>query len=379
MHSSLIALVERILLGADRSHPADALLREELKAARGLYPEDPREITRAVFSYFRWLGWLEQKQPLPDQVMQALSLADQFARTPNSFSEADLLARTIPSWVSTELDLTADWVRSLQNEPKLWLRARRGQGDALSAQLGDCYAFGPDPLAEILEYRGVQDLFRTPQFHEGSLELQDINSQAVGLLCAPQPGETWWDACAGEGGKTMHLSDLMENKGLIWASDRAGWRLQHLKRRAGRAKVFNYRAVPWDGGAKPPTKTKFDGVLVDAPCSGLGTWQRNPHARWTTQPQDVRELAQLQLQILSHAAPSVKPGGKLVYAVCTLTRAETTDLVSQFSRQFADFEPLPAVNPFLPDAPPASSLFLWPQFNQGNGMFIALWRRKNTR
>ncbi|MGC8000561.1 hypothetical protein ACP3XN_24520, partial [Salmonella enterica] len=83
----------------------------------------------------------------------------------------------------------------------------------------------------------------------------------------------------------------MENSGLIWASDRAAWRLQKLKRRTARAKVFNYRVAMWDGGVKLPTKTKFDGVLVDAPCSGLGTWQRNPHARWTTTPGDVAELA----------------------------------------------------------------------------------------
>src|SRR5205823_5977071 len=128
-------------------------------------------------------------------------------------------------------------------------------------------------LPEALVYEGETDLFRTPEFHAGEFEIQDLSSQAVGWLCDPKPGETWWDACAGEGGKLLHLSDLMQNKGLIWASDRAAWRLQKLKRRTARAKVFNYRAALWDGGAKLPTKTKFDGVLVDAPCSGLGTWR----------------------------------------------------------------------------------------------------------
>jgi hypothetical protein len=85
-----------------------------------------------------------------------------------------------------------------------------------------------------LEYRGTQDLFRTPEFHKGSFELQDINSQAVGIICEPKPGETWWDACAGEGGKLLHLSELMENKGLIWASDRVEWRLKKLKQRTAR-------------------------------------------------------------------------------------------------------------------------------------------------
>src|SRR5262249_48202538 len=161
-------------------------------------------------------------------------------------------------------------------------------------------------------------------------ELQDITSQAVGFICAPQPGQTVWDACAGEGGKTLHLSDLMENKGLIWATDRAEWRLQILKRRAARAGAFNYRAKFWNGSSKLPTKTLFDIVLVDAPCSGIGTWRRNPHARWTTTPNDIRELAQLQTQLLTHVASAVKPGGKLIYSACTLARAETSELVKAF-------------------------------------------------
>src|SRR6185436_472482 len=89
------------------------------------------------------------------------------------------------------------------------------------------------------------------------------------------------------------------------------------------AKVFNYRAALWDGGERPPTKTKFDGVLVDAPCSGIGTWQRNPHARWTTSANDVRELAEIQCTLLMNVADSVKPGGKLIYSVCTMSRDET--------------------------------------------------------
>jgi 16S rRNA (cytosine967-C5)-methyltransferase len=133
----------------------------------------------------------------------------------------------------------------------------------------------------------------------------------------------------------------MQNKGMLWASDRAEWRLTKLKRRAGRAKVFNYRSAFWDGGAKLPTETKFDGVLVDAPCSGIGTWQRNPQARWTTVPNDVRELSEIQKKLLTNVAPSVKPGGKLIFSVCTLTRAETMEVVADFNAKFAaEFEPV---------------------------------------
>jgi 16S rRNA (cytosine967-C5)-methyltransferase len=173
----------------------------------------------------------------------------------------------------------------------------------------------------------------------------------------------------------------MQNKGLIWSSDRAEWRLKNLKRRAARAQVFNFRAARWDGGAKLPTKTKFDGVLMDGPCSGIGTWQRNPHARWTTTLQDVKELAAIQKQLLAHAAPAVKPGGKLIYAVCTLTRSETEDVVADFNAKFAaEFEPLllPQISESQNLPTSAAAITLWPQDLSGNGMFIAGWRRKKN-
>jgi 16S rRNA (cytosine967-C5)-methyltransferase len=275
------------------------------------------------------------------------------------------------------MEITPVWARAIQAEPKLWLRAQRGQGGVLAESLGAAKLSKEVPDAVL--YKGEEDLFKRDEFHAGEFEIQDIASQAVGWLCAPQPGETWWDACAGEGGKTLHLSALMRNKGLIWSSDRAEWRLKNLKRRAARAQVFNFRAAVWDGGAKLPTKTKFDGVLVDAPCSGVGTWQRNPHARWTTTLQDVTELAAVQKKLLAHAAPSVKPGGKLIYSVCTLTRSETEQVVADFNAKFAEqFEPmtLPQISENQSLLTSAAAMTIWPQGVGGSGMFIAGWRRK---
>jgi len=224
-------------------------------------------------------------------------------------------------------------------------------------------------------YFGKADLFRTPEFHSGEFELQDINSQAVGFVCAPEPRQTWWDACAGEGGKLLHLSDLMRNQGLIWASDRAEWRLRRLKRRTARARVFNYRAALWDGGPKLPTKGKFDGVLIDAPCSGTGTWQRNPHARWTLLPSDVKELKKVQLKLLTHAANAVKPGGKIIYSVCSLARSESSDVVEEFENLKLGFTPVQVRNPLADSASAVGTISLWPQDYEGNGMFIAAWIR----
>lgn len=300
-----------------------------------------------------------------------------FQKTSSNISDAEL-RRAIPEWIAEQMEVSSNWLRTLQMKPKLWLRARVGQGRGLAERLGKSWV-GDEPLSDALRYEGSEDLFRTPEFHAGEFELQDINSQIVGLVCGPQPGETWWDACAGEGGKALHLCDLMRNKGLLWATDRAEWRLKKLRLRVARAKLFNYRTALWDGGVKLPTKTKFDGILVDAPCSGVGTWQRNPQARWTITPQDVRELSEVQKNLLANVASSLKPGGKLIYSVCTLTRAETIEVAEAITRTFPNLKPLEFSNPARAQDSPASSLWLWPQETQGNGMFICAWKKNGEQ
>ena len=361
---------------AGRDKPADAALREVLREMRNLPPFDAAEVSRSVFNYYRWHAWTREDRGADAAMHSARKLADRFRNDPNSFQVAELRSKVVPPWALDAMDVHEAWLRSLQCEPTLWLRAKRGMSEVLMRGLPGLEQ--PDSLTDAFIFAGEMDLFRTPEFHAGEFEIQDIASQAVGWLCDPKPGETWWDACAGEGGKLMHLSDLMQNKGLIWASDRAEWRLQKLKRRAGRGKVFNYRAALWDGGAKLPTKTKFDGVLVDGPCSGVGTWQRNPHARWTTTLNDVQELAVVQQNLLGHAAKSVKPGGKLIFSVCTLTKAETTGVMEHFNSSQPEFEPmaLPELKSNGRALAAGSSLTIWPQDMGGNGMFIAGWRRK---
>ncbi|MBX3739083.1 MAG: RsmB/NOP family class I SAM-dependent RNA methyltransferase [Candidatus Didemnitutus sp.] len=360
--------------------PADAALRETLGRTRhGSAPALRRAVSRAVFAYFRWFRWLEPKQSLQKQTQAALDLQARFDHAPASFKPETLAARAVPDWLKSEMDVPPDWLRQLQREPVLWLRAKQNEARDLPARLGDCAPASEAYSLKLTAYRysGSRDLFLTDEFRDGRFEIQDLASQLVGHACAPQPGQTWWDACAGEGGKTLHLSDLMQNKGLLWASDRSLRRLENLKKRASRAGAFNYRAAPWDGSAKLPTKTKFDGILVDAPCSGIGTWQRNPHARWTTQPADVHELAAIQAKLLDNVAGSLKSGGRLVYAVCTLTRAETTAIAEAFTAAHHDFEPAPVFPSPSSELPaPSSTLFLHPHELNANGMFVATWRRK---
>jgi 16S rRNA (cytosine967-C5)-methyltransferase len=244
------------------------VLRRTLQHAKGISRADAGAISRAVFAYFRWKNWFPARMHPVDVIMDALLMEERFAEDPARFPDADLMQKAVPAWISEELQVTPGWARSLQSRPRLWLRAKQGTSAALMATLRGCSVVHPTLFPDALEFKGEEDLFRTPEFQAGAFEIQDLSSQVVSHLCDPKPGETWWDACAGEGGKTLHLADFMKNKGLIWASDRSDWRLKRLRQRTARAQVFNYRAVAWDGGAKLPTKTRFDGVLVDAPCSG---------------------------------------------------------------------------------------------------------------
>jgi 16S rRNA (cytosine967-C5)-methyltransferase len=372
-------IAAEVIRQTGKDKPADAALREVLKQIKDLAPFDATEIARTVFIYYRWHVWLRDERGVESKMRLALRLDERFRANESNIPLAELREKAVPAWTAEQMEVSDDWLRSLQRHPKLWLRAKHGTAEALAEKLRLARTPAPPGFSDALLFDGEEDLFKTPEFHAGEFEIQDIASQMVGLLCDPKPGETWWDTCAGEGGKTLHLSDLMQNKGLIWASDRAEWRLTKLKRRTGRAKAFNYRSVFWDGGKKLPTKTKFDGVLVDAPCSGVGTWQRNPQARWTTTLNDVSELAAIQKKLLANVAPSVKPGGKLIFSVCTLTRAETTEVVADFNAKFAaEFEPmeLPEISGSQSLLTSAPTKTIWPQDLGGNGMFIAGWRRK---
>jgi 16S rRNA (cytosine967-C5)-methyltransferase len=374
MSSPVLNHAARILKLVETGTPADQALRESLTQDRHFTaPLARREVSRAVFTYFRWLRWLNPKDSHQKQLEAALSLRERFSKNPASIKPEALAARAVPEWLKSELDIPVEMLRQFQRDPVLWIRTRSGSGESVAQRLGHCLP--PDlqtPISELrssFRYVGTKDLYRTPEFQGGEFEIQDLASQLVSLACAPRPGETWWDTCAGEGGKTMYLSDLMQNKGLLWATDRSKRRLAKLKDRAARAKAYNYRAAEWDGGPKLPTKTKFDGILVDAPCSGVGTWQRNPHARWTTQPTDVSELAIVQANLLNHVAPAVKSGGRLIYSVCTLTRAETTAIAEAFTVTHPEFEPSSVLGH-------PSSVTLWPHDLNANGMFIAAWKKR---
>lgn len=185
-----------------------------------------------------------------------------------------------------------------------------------------------------------------PSFQDGLFEVQDEGSQLAALLVDAQPGMQVLDLCAGAGGKTLAIAGAMENKGRIIASDVLEGRLTRSKlrfRRAGAHNVETRALNPEAEGAGKELKRlkgKFDRVLVDAPCTGTGTWRRNPDMRWRRQGPDISELTSLQARLLDKAAPLVKPGGRLIYVTCSLLPAENEAQCDGFLKRRPDFAAL---------------------------------------
>jgi 16S rRNA (cytosine967-C5)-methyltransferase len=234
------------------------------------------------------------------------------------------------------------------------------------------------PLAFRVLPATTANLRATQSFRHGDFEIQDISSQATSLLCRPQPGQQWWDACAGGGGKTLHLAWLMQGKGSVLATDIRLHKLEELRLRARRAQFPNIRYKEWKGKPMPTFRGRFDGVLVDAPCSCSGTWRRNPGGRWTTTEEDVQDCAQLQRQLLENAAPAVKPGGLLVYSTCSMFPAENQDVVRDFLAAHPEFSLEPDCNP-LTGVPTDGTCLILHQDGDGDAMFTARLRRQGAK
>lgn len=193
-----------------------------------------------------------------------------------------------------------------------------------------------------LRTRNKVFLSRTKAFVKGYIDIQDEGSQLIAHVCQVQPGMQVLDYCAGAGGKTLALAAAMQNKGRIVATDNDEKRLGRAQARLKRAGIHNYELRPLTDIRHKKwlrrQKGTFDVVLTDVPCSGSGTWRRNPDMRWRTYGPSLEELTGIQAEIMDKAAPAIKPGGRLVYATCSLFREENENQVEAFLERHDDFK-----------------------------------------
>lgn len=311
----------------------------------------------------------------------ALAAAPEFVQLAARHS---MPAPVMERWIAKfGLDEATALAAALGEPAPVVIRANRHRGTReelhrLLAEEGyDSKPTGTAPDALALNER--TDIISRECFRDGWFEMQDEASQLVSIALDPRPGWRVLDACAGAGGKTLHLSALMKNKGEICAHDTRAERAVELKARLRRAGADNVRVLEPKGAAG---RAPYDAVLIDAPCLGLGTLRRNPDLAWRgTIATRMADVVAMQWETLRAYAPLVKPGGILVYAVCSFEPEETTELLARFEKEYPMFRPDSLERAFsfndVQDlvTEGQSQLLLLPHRQGTDGFFLARWKR----
>ena len=393
-------LLHSIGTAARREANFPLFLQHRLGRDRRFGSRDRRLYRALAYAAIRHLPWIEAT-PAPARALVALwlgaddpalatlraeLLADWPVLPPAPADQAALLntllelslsvEQLVPDWLATEAPaLTgADRDRLLTRTP-LWLRLQTPEPqNVLNWLTAEGIPFRrhpllPDALAVLIE----TDIASSALHEAGAFEIQDIGSQLILALARPQPGTRWLDACAGAGGKSLQLARLLGPTGSVEATDIRPAALAELKSRATRAGLANVTVL-----AAPPARNRlYDAVLVDAPCSGSGTWRRSPHLRWQTSTADLHRQHERQLAILSQNAAYVRPGGRLVYATCSLARTENEGTVSAFLAAHPDFHVVPPADP-LSCAVNEFGTAILPAAHDGDAFFVSLLERDSS-
>ena len=340
------------LLHLDRV-PAAAAVSDAVELARGTGKGSACGLVNAVL---RAITSERQHPPLPEPPVLAASTPqgtsrDELRLSSTRAAALDYLSITLshPRWLVQRwldrygFEAAATWARFNNTPAPITLRVNRlkiGPGDLVDA-LGAHEVtvrptrYAPDGLTVT---RG--NPLTTPLANRGVFVVQDEASQLVAELARAQPGERVLDACAAPGGKTITLAAMMKDQGLLVATDVRGRRLDLLRHTATTCNATCVRIVQMDLRERLPFRERFDCVLVDAPCTGLGTIRRDPEIRWRRTEADLHRMARVQVAMLDRAADVVRPGGRLIYATCSSEPEENERLVEQFLSSHREFRPL---------------------------------------
>ncbi len=381
---------------------ASALLAELFAERRDFDARRRKRIAETTYGLLRWGHVLEHaggdlfalRAQLDDPSRRDEALAK--LAWPTDSVERLALLGSMPTWVAARLiaergDRAEPIAIASSSPPRTFLRANAPHQDGREALIAALAREQIVATALPRTTRGVvladaaYDLFATRAHRDGLFEVQDEGSQLVAELVAPPPGSTIVDACAGEGGKTLAIAAALGGKGRIVACDIAPKKLEVLERRATRAGFSNIARVtlPREGEIPGPLRAllgKADRVLIDAPCSGIGTWRRKPEARYRIDEGVCTRLATEQLAIAKRFAPLVAPGGRLVYATCTILRDENEGVLEAL-REALGWAPMRAAEIWgtaraqpLCD-PSGTVLSLDPATHGTDGFFAAVLRR----
>ncbi|MDO7834007.1 RsmB/NOP family class I SAM-dependent RNA methyltransferase [Sphingobium sp. HBC34] len=379
-----IELLDAIIASARDGGPAaDTLIARYFKDRRYAGSRDRRAVRDHVYRAIRRAAERPEDgraamvglaRDLPE--IAALFDGGPHAPVPIAPGEPGAPPGAVPGWLIPLLAAPVEQDALLGRAPvDLRVNALKGVPADLTALLPDA-----DPVPGLSAARRLPEGFpieQNPAWKQGLVEVQDAGSQLIVQACAAQPGMTVVDLCAGAGGKTLALAAAMAGKGMLIAADTIRSRLARLGPRAQRAGATFIETLLLDQSHEARGLESLNGqadiVLVDAPCSGTGTWRRNPEARWRLTPARLDRLVAEQARILDFAAPLLAPGGALVYAICALTDREGRDQVDAFLTRNAGW----AVEPLdLPlGRPHGPGWLLTPGHDGTDGFFFARLRR----
>ena len=330
-----IDIVDRVIAAArSEGPPADRILADAFRNARFAGSKDRRAIRELVYDAIRTCGPVPEsgraaflRLAAQDQALAGLFDGSTYGPPPIGPEEVPAEAGIAPAWLSERLarsDITGEAAAALLLRAPLDVRVNtlKTTRDTIGLPEPGEALRAPDGL----RYPGGTKVDQWPEFRDGLIEVQDCGSQLAALAVGAQPGELVIDLCAGAGGKTLALAAAMRNQGTLIAADTDRGRLSRLSPRAHRAGARISQSVLLDPhkerGSLAPWLGKADRVLIDAPCSGTGTWRRNPEARWRLTEDALTRLKALQARLLALGSSLVRPGGSLTYVTCSLLDEE---------------------------------------------------------
>ncbi len=384
--------------------PGTAFTRElhELFRSQGKFGSKDRRLYRElIYTFLRYQPWLEEDYADQDSFMDKLiclssptkeiqslypTLKDTEqleAPTEQRFvtlnRETSELEQLLPNWFSnhTQRSVSQKSLLSLVTRPPLWLRIQKDpQEDLVERLKADAT---PAQAEQIARHPLIPDCIHAPAdfslanhpcFLEGYVEIQDISSQILLHLLKDAPKGKWLDACAGAGGKTLQLANLLKPYGKVVAYDKRSSALRELQSRAKRSGLKNISVA-----TQRPIEGAYDGVLVDSPCSGSGTWRRHPYLMRQTREEDIFDYAKTQLAILKSYSPLVAENGILVYSTCSLSRHENEAVQEKFLSDYPMFRHEP-LSPRFGFEDRGQGITVYPEDHDGDGLYVTAFRKR---
>jgi 16S rRNA (cytosine967-C5)-methyltransferase len=379
---SAIELLDSVVAAArGKGPPADRILAEWFRAHRFAGSKDRRAIRDLVFATIRACGPVRARGRAAmlrlaegDPALAALFDGSPYGPARIADGEAVAEGGIAPPWLAAALADSGveppDAAALLGRAPlDVRVNALKAQREGLSLPEGG----EPLPTPQGLRYPAGTPIEQWPAYRDGLIEVQDCGSQLACETVAARAGETVIDLCAGAGGKTLAIAAAMDNAGTLIAADTDRARLSRLRPRAERAGALIAETVLLDPGreleALAAWREQADAVLVDAPCSGVGTWRRNPEARWRLSPVVLDRYVATQARLLDIAGELVRPGGRLIYVVCSLLDAEGADRIAAFLADHPQWRTDPPPLPL--GTPRGTGIRLTPFHDGTDGFFIA--------